>query len=247
MEDADRLLDARVLDACVAAEQKDVPRFVGFLNEFEQARALCTAQKAGFRYRLWGGYAQAERRIFAALPSWATEDFSDFPIQAVTVHYKPIFQLTHRDFLGALMALGIVREKVGDILVADGYAVVFLHRDILEYVYAQLKKVGAVGVQLTVGWDPAPFTARFEDIRTTVASARLDCVVAALLHTSREKAAALIRGSSVLINSCVCIDVSKRIGAETVLTVSKTGKFIIDDVSGQTKKGRVVLLARKKI
>lgn len=113
-----RLLLARVLDQCQRAEQRSVPTHTGFLSPAEQAASadlLMTASPG--QGVLFGGYADAERKLWAFLPDWLEEEVwsqgEDCPVCALRVKTPPAASLTHRDYLGSLMGLGITRENRG--------------------------------------------------------------------------------------------------------------------------------------
>lgn len=246
MKNGGELLLARLSDAMNASRDKNIPRFVGFLSDLETIKARAFVEQKCCRASLFGGYDGAQRLIICFLPDWAQEDDVSFPIVPVLIRFNSDYELSHRDFLGALMSLGIVREKVGDIVVKSGEAAVFLHSDIADYVLSELKKAGKVGLKLQKGIDGFEFPEpEYENISSTVASPRLDCTVSALTGESREKSAARIISGTVSVNGEECKSVSTGIRDGTVIIVSKHGKYIIDSISQPTKKGRLRLLARK--
>ena len=245
MVDRDILL-ARLSDAESAAHLKCVPRFVGFLSESEIAVVNTYLNRKVSRVKFFGGYPFATRQIICFLPDWADDCYMDFPIVPITATFNPDYTLSHRDFLGALMALGITREKVGDIVVTEGKAAIFLHSDIAEYVLCELTKAGRVGLRLQKGIDDFTFPKQeYDDISSTVSSARLDCIISALINASREQASVKIQSGGVLVNGEECKNISRKITDNSVITVIKRGKYIIDSVNIPTKKGRLRLIARK--
>ena len=242
----DRLLIARVRDAIAAASDCNT-RYIGFLDEHGSAVAVNAAGQYP-HMRLYGGYEDAER-VFAAFYAEYCEPAEDeFPICAVTVISRRAAALSHRDYLGSLMSLGITRESGGDILCEDGRAVIFLSTGVSEYVIAQLDRVGGEGVEVARGFDtPLPQSGGFEQLRLTVASARLDCIVGALCAKSRSWAAEAIESGIVSVNSIQCCTVTRRVHSGDKVTVRGYGKYRIDDVGQTTRKGRIVLLALKYI
>lgn len=246
MECGDDLVIARVDDVINRSCTKNIPAFFGFLNEHESSTVQLHAKKQHCRYQLYGGYEGAERVIFAALPDWATD--IRFPITAITFEYRKEYSLNHRDFLGSLMALGITREKIGDIVVGEGRTVVFIHDDIAEFVVSQTTKIGRVGVKVTAS-EPYDIEVenKYENITKTVASARLDCIVAAITNSSRNAATELILSGNVFTNGTENKSVSYTVKEGETLSVRKHGKYIIDSVTDMTKKGRLRLLCRRKI
>lgn len=146
------------------------------------------------------------------------------------------------------MALGITREKIGDIVVGEGRTVVFIHDDIAGFVVSQITKIGRVGVKITTG---APYDIqvdnKYEIITKTIASARLDCIVAAITNNSRTAATELIISGNVFTSGVENRSVSYTVKEGETLSVRKHGKYIIDSVANLTKKGRLRLECRRKI
>ena len=242
------LLIPRINDAVRLCETSQTPKFVGFLTSSEVAEVEKFSKKFTTRYSFFGGYDQAERLIFGAFPEWCEEENQLFPITPITFTYRECDILSHRDFLGALMSLGLTRETVGDILVEKGRAVAFLNSDIADFVLSQLDKVARVGVKVEKGYNmPLPNMSGFEEITSTVASPRLDCVVASLCGSSRAQAEELILNSAVLVNSVCVTKTVKTVMQGDKITIRKKGKFIIESLSQKTKKNRVILIAKKYV
>ena len=234
-----KLLPARIDDLKQLCAKTNSPKFIGFLTADELAVAV-RQFKAGEKYCSFGGYDGAERTMLAVLPDWCDEPV--FPLEAITFTYRGCDRLAHRDFLGALMALGITRETVGDILIEDGRAVVFAAVDVAKFILTQIDKVGNVGVALSEGFSaPLPQISKKQTFTVTVASTRLDCVVAALCGVSRKTAAEKIADGDVAINSASVTKPTANVAAENKITVRHKGKFDIVSCDSYSKKGRIIL------
>ena len=236
---------ARVDDTAQIAERTQKPKFLGFLTA-EQAVAVSSRLKnRGVKFGLWGGYDDAQRVVLGCFPDWADEEY---PVSCVTFTYRKSDALSHRDFLGSLMGLGLKRESVGDILVGEGKTVVFLLNDILKYVTEQVTKIGRVGVNISVGFPEClPQGEKLEEFRTTVASERLDCVIAALCNFSRNAASEKIIQSMVTVNSFVVEKPTHTINTGDIISVRGKGKFIIGQIGLKTRKDRDVVEYKKYI
>lgn len=235
-----QLLFARARDLRSLCKKTSSVKFLGFLTPAETAEVIKLFNNSPANYRLWGGYEGAERIIFAFLPDWC-EDVS-FPITALTFNYRVCDKLTHRDFLGSLMALGIARETVGDILVESGRAVAFVTQEIAPYISSQIQKVGNIGVQMSEGFSlPLPMVSKLISCTCTVASVRLDCVVASLCSFSRNDANDSILNGEVSINSVCCQKGTRSVKTGDIIAVRHKGRFIIDSTDGLSKKGRIIL------
>lgn len=243
----DSVLTARIEDAVRLCELRNYPHFVGFLDERQGEMAEKIAKGLRFdQYMLWGGYSSAQRVVFGAFPERQQPDRDSFPVLPLYNAFRKEDPLSHRDFLGTLMAQGINREAVGDILVEEGRCVLFVRTEISEYVTAQLHKVGGVGIRFVEGsLSELPQGRGFVEISDTVASPRLDCIVASVAHLSREKSETLIRNGSVALNYEVILSGSKKVAPEDILSIRGFGKYRVDQIGPPTKKGRLRLLAKR--
>jgi len=134
------------------AENGSSPRFVGFLDERQALSAQQIMSYMNYKnYMLYGGHDGAERVVFGAFPDFVEPAGEKFPITAVTASFRSCDNLSHRDFLGALLANGINRETIGDILVDEGICVLYSRSEITNFILSQTTKIGRVGVKLTTG------------------------------------------------------------------------------------------------
>ncbi|MBQ7046011.1 MAG: hypothetical protein IJN65_05915 [Clostridia bacterium] len=244
------VLAARFKDAVNLSEQKDIPKFLGFLSEDEAGYMGLLAKNSNVKIVFYGGYPQAERTYVGFFPDrMCPEDNLDlFNITALTFTFRKTDILTHRDVLGALMSLGIERDTVGDILIEKGRAVVFLNSKIADYVVNNITKIGRTGVSVQFGYiDPLPQKSELKDITLTVASQRIDAVVAALAGVSRTVACELIESGLVFVNSVTVNKITAQVSSGVTISVRRYGKFGITDIGGTTKKGRVIIKATKYI
>ena len=240
------LLIARLSDTADICERTSKSKFFGFLSPEQTVLAQKYLENRNVNHSFFGGFEAAQRVMVGCFPDWA-QDVS-FPICAITFTFRKTDSLTHRDFLGSLMALGIKRETVGDILVGQGRAVVFLSEDVKKFVLTQISKIGRVGVTLSEGFlEPLPETSKMVETSNTIASSRLDCVVSVLASVSRGKSCELIENGFVSINSVVCEKTTKLVESGDIITVRSKGKFVITSLSGRTKKQRTVLEFKKYI
>lgn len=236
--DKDKLFISKLDDAVFLCQKRQKPYFFSFLSEAEQAQAERYLKSVGFNsYSFFGGYGQSERKVLC-LDFY--EDNPEFPISAVQFSFRPADKLTHRDFLGALMSLGIERETVGDILVEDGRCVVFVKSEIAGYIKSQISKIGRAGVKVgDADLNSLPKGRGVEEKSVIVSSARLDNIVAAVSGLSREKTKSVILSGGVTLNFIECTNISKTVNEGDTLTIRGKGKFKINGVLGETKKHRI--------
>ena len=241
------LLRARIEDTVRLADKRQFAAFLGFLDEREQAEVeqiLCKLSVTNFRF--YGGFDDSERCLLGVFADAVECDNACFPVRVAAFYCRADKKLTHRDVLGTLMAMGLRRDAIGDILCDNGLAVVFLREEIFAYVCEQVEKIGGEAVRVEQDYDGVlPVAHTFSELRDTIASARLDAVVSALVRCSRDRSAQLIRSDSVSVNRVPVGSVSHSVVVGSTVTVRGHGKFIIDELGPETKKGRLRFTARK--
>lgn len=249
ISEEDKLLYSRLEDAIRLCEKRYAPCFLGFLDAREQVLLREKLKKSGHTgWHFYGGYEEAERAVLAFVPDYYSSDELNYPFSAVAFHYRKQQNLCHRDFLGSLLALGIRRETIGDILCGDGITVVFLSRDILPFVCDNIRCIGREGVSIETDYTGSlPQAHTYMVIQDTIASPRLDAVIKALIRSSREEAAQLIRTGMVSVNHLPIESVSSTLDAPCTVSVRGHGRFIVDSFGPETKKGRLFFSARKCI
>ncbi len=242
-----KLFEAKVAD-CIRLGQKR-PAFLGFLELSERADAQVYLQAAhAENWMFYGGWAEAERVMLGIFPDYLEADASLFPLEGLTVSFRRQDTLTHRDFLGSFLAQGVARSSLGDILVEEGRAVLFVKTELAPHFLSQIEKIGRVGVQLHPGFEePLPAAHAFQPISGVIASERLDCLVALLAGTGREKAAQWITGGFVSINHRETLSVSAHVHPGDVVSIRRCGRFVVDSFGPLTKKGRLTIRCRKYI
>lgn len=249
-EGSDNILRSRIEDVVRLCDKRTTPCYLGFLDLREKAAAqtiLATLVDED-SYAFYGGYTEAERSLLAVFPAYFPPEDADYPLRAVAFHYRTQRQLTHRDVLGTLMSAGIRRDAIGDILCGDGVSIVFVRNEIADYICEQIDRIGGEGVRITPNYaGDLPIHIEYEPIHETVAAPRLDCIVKALIHCSREKAAELIRIGSVSVNHRPCESVSTTIQEQTTISIRGYGRYVIQQIGPLTKKGRWTLLAGKRL
>ena len=236
-----RIFAAHIVDLQKISEKSRSPVFSGFLADWEQS--LCAELLRGTPYIMWGGFDGAERKMLC-IGECLTEDF---PVSALTFRFRACDSLSHRDFLGALMNLGLKRSTVGDILVGEGYGIVFVEKRLEAHILEQITKIGRVGVSGSSGIEAPLPEAKYELFGAIVASLRLDGVAAAMCGQSREKTSKLIRSGLVQLDGIVCTDGSRQLCEGAVVSVRGSGKFRLHHIGGVTKKGNIHIDIKKFI
>ncbi len=239
------LLKARLDDAIKLSYKSQ--RFLGFLDpaEAEYLKSLLKFQNE-VEYKFWGGFQEAERQFLSVSREQITNE--SFPISAITLSFREVDKLNHRDFLGSFMSQGVTRNSLGDILVENGRAIVFVKNELVEYFTVNLRKIGKVGIKSEIGYkEPLPTPHSFLDLGGVIASQRADCVIAFLMKSSREKAANAIKSGIVTCNYKELDSVSQKINEEDKISIRGTGKFLVTNLGPFTKKERLIIKCKKYI
>lgn len=242
----ERMLLARVLDKELQAERRNVLTATDFLTPQEQQLAgdlLRLMDLTEDRWTAYGGYEDAERRTLLFLPDWLDADAArqQAPIRYLRAEYRPEYELTHRDLLGSLMGLGIVREKVGDLLVTPESCDLIVEESVADFLLQNWLSAGRAKLKISELQQENLHMpeVRRELIRDTVAALRLDAITAAGFRMSRGKAAALIASGRVQVNWRECTKPDKPLNQGDTVSARGFGKFVLAEVGGLTKKGRM--------
>lgn len=277
VQKTDPMFKGRISDLIAASEY--TVKTSGFLTPLEQRIAFDTAKSEGAEYRcfFWGGAGDAERRILVMLPDWLTpeqpllcgpfdEEREDAireimasgadsgeikdAVCAVEITSGKFTALEHKDYMGALLALGIKRETLGDIVpLESGRAVAFLLPHAAAFVGENLEKAGREGVKVEKVTLPDGYRIpwEFETLTDTVMSLRLDGIVKSLCKVSREDAQSLVEKGEVTLNYICETEKDKPVCKGDVISVRGYGKFIYDGDRGVNRRGRIRFDARKYI
>ncbi len=270
-----RLLLARLDDLCQRGARGEAA-VSPFLTprEAKYARVHLSSRIGAGTAVLWGGYPEAERVRAFILPDY-TEGLTDAgvllsdPVAALReagldepadtlrsavcpmlVRGSGFRELTHRDYLGSVLGLGLERDAVGDIVLPDPHTAILLTDSrVGDFLTTSLEKVASDTVKVSRLPEGTALQAvrRLQPVSDTVASERLDCVVAALCNLSREKAQTAVRSGLVELDYELCEACDTTVEAPAVISVRGFGKFAVHAFDGTTRKGRIRLVAGKYV
>lgn len=243
-------LAARLLDAAESALKNRKYKVSEFLDPYGYTIAeTVVAHYERLLLQSDGGYIGAER-IKAA---FVAEDFlgrPDFNLSAFHLSWDSrYYTITHRDVLGALMGLGIKREIIGDIIMSGPSCQIIVDTSIAQYISQNLVKVGAAPIQLDSIMLNAilPREEKVKEIRSTVASLRLDVVAASGFGVSRTKMSEEINADKVKLNWQEVKSSSQLVKAGDIISMRGRGRVEVVEIVGQTKKGRISILLKRFI
>ena len=241
-DDDERLFVRRLGDLVQVVRQRGTSRSTPFLSDRQQELARAALAGLGFEgYAFDGGYPDAERRILRLFGEYGAQE----PLPAVCLFAQTLRAdraLTHRDYLGALMSLGIRRECIGDILLSEDGAYLFVLDTVAPLVCDELSSVGRCSVCVRAGRaEELPGREERPAQTATVASLRLDAVLAAMLHCSRGQASELVTAGRVEINHLPAEKPSAPVYEGDVFTVRGKGRFALTALPGKSKKERLII------
>lgn len=244
----ERLLLGRVWDKYDQCRRRNIPVCTDFLSPQEQAAVQRLLRMLGAEEGclFWGGYDGAERRQLHFLPDWQVEPDYE-AIRCLRCTFYEAGRLTHRDFLGSLMGLGLTREKIGDILVAENSADVVVSQSVADHLLREWTAAGRTAIHVAE-IEPSELNVPVQQTKTlrdTVSSLRLDSVLSVGFSTSRGKAAEVIGAGRVQVNWTDCQKPDRLLRQGDVVSVRGAGKCRLTEVGGATKKGRVFITVER--
>ena len=237
----DKLIISKAEDTLRIAEKRCGIKTFGFLNPHQRlVLKKHIFPNMDMRVLFDGGYEEAERTLLVCFPDFlqpAREDYLDL----LECTGRDTERLSHRDYLGSLMGLGIVRENIGDILVSGERTLFFVKPESTEYILQNLTKIGSCGVHIRKCeiTDTEIPERRTKDFEGTVAALRLDCVIALAAGISRAKSAELIRSGMTTVNWEPEEDVSAVLKEGDIFSVRGFGRMKLSGVGAKTRKGRL--------
>lgn len=233
----------RFRDLARTCEARDIPAHTPFLTPEEQDLFLSMKQDfSGVRWILDGGYEAAERKMAVFLPTWQETADPVTWLRISPVNERFGEELTHRDYLGAAMSLGIERDRTGDILIDGKRAFMAVTEEISRYLCENLSSVRRTRVICEV--TELPENLRLPEIREisgTVASVRLDALIGTAFRLSRGAASDTIKAGYAFIDGRQVLSPGESVRDGAVISVRHRGKFVYYGEEGQSKKGRTIV------
>lgn len=254
-EKDDKILLAQILDKIEMVEKKNKIEYTDFLDlaQIELVQKFIDKIKIE-NYMSYGGFEQAERKIFVIYP----EKFNSTVVEKNLSNIVQIIRIelpddlkgkyTHRDYLGAVIKLGVERKKVGDIIVDSNGADIIVDKDISKFLaqnLGSLTRFSKSTITVQNIEDLRTVEIKKEEIEIIVSSLRLDNVISELARCSRNKAIDIINTERVFVNFECETKKTKQIKSGDMVTIRGKGRFFIKEIAGQTRSGRTVIGVEK--
>lgn len=242
MNEEERLLLKRMNDLDHIADRKYMVCYSDFLNAVEYSLFLEHRNEYQCSTIVYTKIDQLERQMIAFIPE-ALNFNGEFPISILKIQAKSkkyAQKLSHRDILGTLMSLSIDRKLIGDIFISNNCYYVLVHERIAALVMQDIVRIKHTDVYITLADDEnISIEQEYEERFATVASLRLDCVVAEINACSRSQAQELIKSGMVFCNYKQLFHNTLNCKEQDVISIRHVGKFRLKEIGGISKKGKI--------
>jgi len=253
MEKEEQLFRKRFLELSRLAHLREVAVYTDFLS-LHELNILQTTPHAQMhsRYITYGGYAQSERQMAAFLSDalFLRKEPVNWPfatLSAQPLHEKYGQELRHRDYLGAILNLGIDRSKIGDILVIEKSAYFFVHLSLTSFIIDELTRISHTDVTVNLFEENHDFSLskNYKEIRGTVASIRLDNLLSLAFSASRSRFSDVIEAGKVFVNGRMITTNAYKIKDGDIISVRGMGKVQYMGVQSITRKNRLTVIIHR--
>lgn len=241
----------RVTEWAFLAGERHHPRLTDFLDPRQVfiVQAL-VARQPDVNVSFFGGPEGAERVRALIHPDFWQPEQEDYQIAILQIkgeHPQPFSTLDHRDFLGAILGMGLKREKFGDLLFDHHQCQLIAAKEISDYICLHLRQVGRVAVSANVilSEQMISHNQQYQPITITVSTARLDAIVSQVLRISRSKVLPLVRNGMMKVNWKTVNAPDYRLEPGDVVSARGFGRFRMVAVEGMTRKERLVIKIEK--
>lgn len=252
MNKEELMIQKRLIELSNIAYRRDIVTFSDFLN-LNELNILHSTPKNMFpaRYETYGGYDYAERQMVTFLPDALYYEYN-YPVSVLKIsplHSKFAEELTHRDYLGAILNLGIERCKIGDILlVNEKECYLFATETIAPYIQESLTRIRHTSIMVTTEEiSTLEYSPKLEEIKGTVPSVRLDTVLSVAFPLSRSKLVGLIEGAKVFVNGKLITTNSYHLKEGDIISIRGMGRISYGGILSETKKGRYFISVYKYV
>ena len=242
MQKEELMLQKRVIELSRVSYQRGIVTFSDFLN-LNELNILHTIPKheLSSAYVTFGGYDHSERQMVAFLPDALCYEY-EYPISVIKIsplQKKFSDTLSHRDYLGAILNLGIERCKMGDILVEEHSAILFIHQSLERFITEELTRIKHTSVMASIeDMQSFQYQPKKREIKGSVSSIRLDSLLALAFASSRSKLVAFIESGKVYVNGKLITSNGYQVKENDIVSVRGLGRFRYVETMSQTKKGR---------
>lgn len=238
----EHFLESRLLELAQKCYHKNIYTYSDFLNLNEQNIFNTILSKLPpISYKLVGGNIYAERKIIVFIPD---ETYYSYELPISIVKIEPLNLkfgeiLSHRDYLGAILNLGIDRSKIGDILICEKIAYLYVLDSMVDFVIENLVRIKHTSVMCSLHpMEDIEITPEFSEITGSVNNIRLDAVISLAFGESRSSIVNYIQDAKVFVNGKLITSNGYTLKEDDIISVRGLGRFIYKEHINITKKGR---------
>ena len=243
--DIDEFLVGAICDDIELCKEIDYPVYSRYFyppNFWSRLENL----NVGVKFSFLGINNNCEKRMIGIYPKDFDSAMLNFPIKYFKVISRSKFkELEHKHYLGSIMSLGLKREILGDLIVKEGICYGIINEELFIFLKENLKMIGKIPVEVDeITYEDIPET-EFKELVESLTSLRLDVVTAALGNFSRNGAIEVLESGDVTLNYNIDKDKSRIVKEKDIISIRRKGKFLIDSVLGESKKGKIRILIKK--
>lgn len=250
LNDEDEIkLGERILDLAETVQERKDSRATHFLNPRDQKIAeKILSQIMKINFKSWGGHPKAERERILIFPDFLFPEHQEVPLVCLNISGNfEYVNVDHSDFLGAILGLGIKRERVGDIFIYKDSAQIVTTPELEEEILLNLDRVNEVPVEVEIMRceDIVFEESNRKEIKATVASLRLDAVLSAGFGESRSRSKRAVQQGKVKLNWRQTSDPAAEIEIGDLISFSGRGRLKVAEDRGISNSGRKKLLLER--
>lgn len=231
----------RVYDKVNYVKKNYNPIMTEFINPYIVGLCIPIINNNDIKLKLFPSFDYSERKVLILYPEYFEDINENDFITAIKIKNKSKFKkLTHKDYLGSIMSLGIDRSKIGDIYVNDYFADVVIHKDICDYILYNLDQIGHNKIEIQeIDLENIDYRESEHEILNIISSSlRLDSIVKNIVNKSREISCNMIKSKLIKVNFTICDKTIYQICENDIISISKYGRYRISKCNDTTKSGR---------
>ena len=251
----DKLIIAKLMDKIKICKMRNKIVSTEFLTIYNREIIQKELNKIKFKnYLFFGGYEEAEGRILIIYPEKLNEEIIknnlNNIIKAIKIELPKelVGKYNHRDYLGTVMQSGLKRDRIGDIIVYEDKAYIFVWNENAQYSKETIKqfvRFNKAKIEVINYEDVEIKEPEFEEIQISISSFRLDNFISEIARISRNKAEELLQNEKIFVNTKLEKKATKLIKENDILAIRGIGKFIISEFIGSNRKGKNVVIVKK--
>lgn len=245
--DKDKLIDMKkIIDKIEIVLNNHIDESTDFLDPYERNLAKSILNRfADINYKENGGIKEAERKIINIFPNYLESSLVNDKIIGLRIT-GDLQGLSHKDYLGGILSLGIKRSKIGDILLQDEYTDFIIKEELSDFLIFNLEKIGNKNVSIKkISLDKLlPVKHKYKEINRVLSSNRLDSYISSCYNLSRKDSNSIIKSGKVKVNWENIEKASKEVEEGDIISVPAYGRSIFQSIEGITKKDNVKIIIR---